>query len=519
MKKKLLTLILAALVALSGAFAFSACSDNETTNVNPPVGGNESEDEGTEPITFADFIKDHSDKAVEFYREKFSALTSDKQLLAETVSIGANSNNELSTLTAVYTYKIDNTKRKIDIVTANISPTVVLDDIVSGSVESVQYTTQKTTVFEFDSKENKENADLSAKLFALANIGNADLKVFSESEFSPLGGNVREFVLTYLKDGVYKTGKISVIVDNNTKENLMQNLDNPNKVFAYEETATYAVKQDGQATLYSTSYSLADETFKQSPTVDPSNPEKDPDDPSNPEKDPDTPVTPVDPETDKIEKVEDLTKGEVAQTVYSALNNTFLNQIGKTVFGKAFNAEKLIESKWDLGESDQINQIKFAATYESGTDNYVYGIGTITLASSIDVKNLTKDNINETISKSTASNYNRDYNFGYTKSIQGTRDSLVEAIFGACEHNLTEGSTRLFIDNGAATDGVGGINQAREFKVAEITDKGVNEFTVRVQKSSDDNEYVTNLGIEGNYVVINQKSEMFSGNFVTKIEN
>lgn len=519
MKKKLFALLLAVIVALGVAFAFSACSggktvgENPPASENPPVGGIGSDGEDEPSITFADFIKDHSDKARSLYNQKFSALSAEVQTLGRYVSIGATSNDELNAVTVARIYKVDDTKRKIDIVKASLLHAVDLDDIVDGSVGDILYTTQITPVFEFDVKENKLNGDVAEVLYQKAGL-ESDLKIFSESQSSPLGSNVREFKLLTFKDGVYKTGKISVIVDGNTKENLIQNLNNPNKVFSYEEANLYEVTPEGSALIISEEYNFSQDTYPADPQVPEEGGEGEGGGGENP---------PEESGDDKQEQHFNSVAQLIAacnDQLFEALDNTFLTRIGRAVYGQTFNAEQLVEHKWDLGNIEQISQIKFTGTYKDTSNSFAYGIGTIELASAITIDDLTKDNIEATFKGALiVANYTENYTLGYAKSIQGTRDSLVEAIFAACGHNLTEDSTRLFLDRGHKTDGVGYKGEAREFIVAEITDKGVNEFTIRVKNSSNDDEYIENLKKEGNYAVVGQESETLSGNFVTKPEN
>ncbi len=256
MKKKLAILLLAAFAALFGAFAFSACGGGDPTtpdvNNNQSGGGNQQDkDDDTSSITFDDFIKNHSDKAKSFYTQNLSAISAGSQSLGQIVSIGANQNDELNTVTVARTYKSDGTKCIVDIVTVSISPAIDLDDIVDGTVENVQYTTQTTTVFEFDSDENLYNSDLAEVLYEKAGI-ESDLKIFSEHA-SSYGTAVREFRLLSFSDGVYTVEKISVFVDNKSKENLMQSLENP-ELCIFEEADSFKAVPDGSVAIISEDY-------------------------------------------------------------------------------------------------------------------------------------------------------------------------------------------------------------------------------------------------------------------------
>ena len=498
MNKSLFKIVTVLCTAFCG-LTMVACSTGgeSTTNEN----NNQNTEEEETSITFADFIAKHSDKAVKFYNDNFSGITAGKDVLSQTVAIGANSKDELENVRVSCIYKVDDTKRKLDIIDATLNTPIDLDDIVSDKVVNVQYTQTTTNVFEFDAKENKTNTELKDALFSTANV-NADL--FTEVE--PRYQNARTFNLLTSEDGIYTVGQLSVIVDDDrSQEHLLENIQKPSKVEDYFVVKDYSTAEDGDATIISTSYNLANETFKNDEEEKP---------PVDPEK-PDPPV-----EEEKIESIQDLLKDEYSQQVYQALNENALNKAGRKIFGQTFKADKIVESSWDIGNEDIINEIKLVTTYENNPDSYFYGIGTITLASPINVKELSKNEIAQSITYSLSdATYTKDYTFNYTNSIQGTRDELVKAIFAACGHDLTKGSTRLFYDVGPSTDGYGGIKVAHGFKVAEVTDTGVQEYTIRVAEAANDDGYCKNLEKESQFAIVSQKSTTLSGNFVTKGDN
>lgn len=201
------------------------------------------------------------------------------------------------------------------------------------------------------------------------------------------------------------------------------------------------------------------------------------------------------------------------------MNENALVKAGRTIFTRTFSADKVVEAHWDIGNEDIINEIKLITTYESEPDNYVYGIGTITLANPINVKEISKDEIESTIKNSLKdATYSKDYSFGYLVSLQKEKANLTNEIFKACGHDLiNNNSIRLIVDNGYKTDGLGVSGETHEFKVAEITDQGVQEYTIRVTESSNDNGYIENLKKEGNFAILSQKSSTLSGNFVKEM--
>lgn len=482
-----------------------ACSTGgeSTTNEN----NNQNTEEEETSITFADFIANHSNKAVEFYREKFSALTSGKELLAETVSIGANSNDELNTLTAVYTYKVDDTHRKIEKVKATLSSPVDLDKIVDGTAGSVTYTPQIEEILLFDIQFIKENAELTEKLFSTVEL-NSNVKIFGE--VAPAYGNTRTFHLLTYETNAYSVGEISVIVDDNTQENLMAHLQDPAKVVNYKQVETFPVKEEGQKTIISSEYDFASDTYTPAP-VEPENPDQGGEGESG-EGGGETEET--------IGSIAELIQN-YNDEVYAALNETFLNRAAQRFTGKnTINSEDIIESKWDLGnnlEDTNLQEVKLIMTYIYGNGYNIYTIGTIEFKSAINLRECSKDDINQIINDSLmGAIYQTNYSFVYRVSDQSMHSDLVNAIFAACGHELTEGSTILFHDMGHILDSA--LNEAHGFKVAEITDKGVHEFTVRVKEALGDTGYINNLEEENGFIQSSQQSHKFSGNFVTKTE-
>lgn len=508
MKNALFKIVAVLCAAVCGLATVACGTGNQPATNGNTTNNNQDNTEEEEPsITFAEFIANHSGKAVEFYSEEFSALTVGKQLLAETVAIGANSNDELNTLTAINTYKVDNAKRKIEKVTVNLASPVDLDKIVDGSAAAVNYTPQTEEILLFDVKEIKENAQLTETLFSVAEL-NSDVKIFGE--VAPAYGNTRTFHLLTYGTNAYSVGEISVIVDDNTQENLMAHLQDPAKVVNYKQVETFPVKEEGQKTIISSEYDFASDTYTPAPV-----------EPENPDHGGEGEEGEGGGETEeKIGSIAELIQN-YNDEVYAALNETFLNRAAQRFTGKnTINSEDIIEAKWDLGnnlEDTNLQEVKLIMTYKDGDfNNYI--IGTIKFKNALNLNSLNSDNINSSIKDNlTGASYIHDYSFMYKMEEQGTRNELVNAIFVACGHELTEGSTILFDDMGHILDSA--LNEAHGFKVAEITDRGVHEFTVRVKEALDDTGYINNLEKENGFIQSSQQSHKFSGNFVTKGDN
>ncbi len=233
--------------------------------------------------------------------------------------------------------------------------------------------------------------------------------------------------------------------------------------------------------------------------------------------DPNPPVNPNPPVVeDKIESIQDLI-GKYSNVVYDALNDNFLESAGKSAFGsRTFKAENLVSVTWDIGTSDTISEIKFIATYANSDTDYTYGVSSIKLNDTINVKDLNKDNIVSTINNSTATTV-RDYTFRFDPSIQDERAELTNAI---CDKVFETNGTvinRYIVDNGYKVDNT--LNESREYKVVEITENGIEEISIRIKDASDDNGYISNLENTSNYRTFDKNSYKLSGNKVDANEN
>ncbi len=213
-----------------------------------------------------------------------------------------------------------------------------------------------------------------------------------------------------------------------------------------------------------------------------------------------------------VESIRDLIEN-YSDVVYSALVDNFLESAGKSAFGsRTFNAENLISVTWDIGTSDTISEIKFVATYSNSDTDYTYGVSSIKLNDTINVKDLNKDNIVSTIKNSTATTV-RYYTFRFDPTIQEGRAELTKAI---CDKVFGENAsaTRFIVDNGYKLDNT--LNEAREFKVVEITNTGIQEISIRIKDASTDEGYIANLENQSNYRTFDEKSYTLSGNKITQ---
>ncbi len=212
-----------------------------------------------------------------------------------------------------------------------------------------------------------------------------------------------------------------------------------------------------------------------------------------------------------VESIRDLIEN-YSEIVYSALTDNFLESAGKAMFGnRTFKAENLISVSWDLGNNDIISEIKIVTTYANNSTGNTYAIGSLILNDAINIKELHRDNIASTINSATATIV-KEYSFGYTTTTQEGRGTLTKAI---CDKVFGENAsaTRYIVDNGYKVDNT--LNEAREFKVVEITDTGIQEISIRIKDASTDEGYIANLE-QSKYRTFDEKSYTLSGNKITQ---
>ncbi len=213
-----------------------------------------------------------------------------------------------------------------------------------------------------------------------------------------------------------------------------------------------------------------------------------------------------------VESIRDLIEN-YSEIVYSALTDNFLESAGKAMFGnRTFKAENLISVSWDLGNNDIISEIKIVTTYANNSTGNTYAIGSLILNDAINIKELHRDNIASPINSATATIV-KEYSFGYTTTTQEGRGALTKAI---CDKVFGENAsaTRYIVDNGQQVDNTLGM-QAREFKVVEITDTGIQEISIRIKDASTDEGYIANLE-QSKYRTFDEKSYTLSGNKITQ---
>jgi len=472
---------------VGSAFSFTGCfggkKDTPTASEKPPVESilpdnssdktSEVESEipqGPKPqvnISFEDFMKNHSELALGFANQYVKAdLTDNKMPLSETWGFHANDQDELDSLSLTYTYASSDTTRVLEVANATFTSPIDLDDIVAGEVETVAYQVTRQTAFEFDAKTSFLKSEFANALCDKV-IDRDTVKYFSEVKTD--GERTRQFQIA--EETPRAINVYSLLVAGTSEEEILANM---NYSFNYEfkHIATYPLGDKQSVTMKTSEYQL--EEFA----------------PEN-----------VD------EAIKDFNT-EIA----SALDQHFLSVVGKDAFGKSFDKTKIQSYSWDIGTGDNIDQVKFIATYNRFTDSTIYVVYNIDIKKPIIIKDLTKNNIDhEFLNAIENATISQEYFVSYATQIQGTRDKLVNSIFEAygMSKECPEGAVRYYIAQGATIDAT--LGESHAFKVVEISENSVKEFSIRIKTSSSDEEFVSKLSDQGNYRIYDEKSCVMEG--------
>ena len=91
--------------------------------------------------------------------------------------------------------------------------------------------------------------------------------------------------------------------------------------------------------------------------------------------------------------------------------------------------------------------------------------------------------------------YNKHKILNYDKTIQGTKDALIDAIAKVA---ITDGYdydsedvTKIYIDEGAGTNST--LGEVRGFKIILISSEGVREHSIQISKASSDSALISQI--------------------------
>lgn len=199
---------------------------------------------------------------------------------------------------------------------------------------------------------------------------------------------------------------------------------------------------------------------------------------------------------------------DYATAVNSTFNSRFLTEALKLSRFLSLDASLVHDAKWILNGDKQVESIDFAFHYGEG-DSQAYYVVNLALSNPLTIDDVIKnaDSLADVTTTKT-----QKYYIDYTQSVQGTRDELMNAIFKAngMSAECPSGATRLIVD---VSDGMGVTisGEIHKFRVCEIREDGISEFTINIKKSNNDSEYITKLSGRSNYEILEEKSANLAG--------
>ena len=434
--------------------------------VTATAGGKTASCEVSVYLTLGQLVADYNDRAESFVMDSVRpSAVENREVLSESCWISANAEYKIDKVTFVYIYKVDETARALETATATLQSPVNIADVAEGKDVQAQVNVERTTVFEFDAKENFDKQETVKAIYTAGKSDSSPVKVIKETK--TVDTNYREFHFPVQTDVGVTVRGVTVEAGNGSEQALIENLqDKYSRTFTTMEE--YSV--DG-LNVYATPYEF-ENTGTENPDTDP-----------NP--DPEEPTV----SNSEIKALLD------EKCVDGILERCFLT----------FTADKanISNSVWYLTKDadGNITCAEYSFNYRrSSTSEYFY-IAKVEFDTPITVQDI-KDG---KLSKAT---YSSAYWVNYNVPIQETRAALKNAI---CDKLFGENqtATRYIVDNGAHLDMT--LNASREFKVVEVSEEGAKEISVRIKNSSNDAGFISNLNIETNYRTFGGKAYTISG--------
>ncbi len=490
--KALLTILITAGLAGGAYYGYTYWKDLQAENEKPPIvnpdngkedeGGNENlspnpsnpeENENPSPtpqLTFAEFMADHSDKAVAFV-ETFAraSIVKNSEVLSSTWGFHANSEGKLDSLSLTYTYKSNDTVRTIEVANMTFTNPIDLQKIVDGTTTENDRlnTITRETAFTFDARESYMDGNIADAVFAKF-TNEANKRYFKE--VSTPSKTSRKFAVAEETSTAIKVWYVTV--EGTTDTEIIENLKSPSK-YTIVQQATYPIGDNNSTTISKEVYE--DEVFP-------------------------------------IENVSELVS-EFGTAITDTLNTHYFEKSAKAVFTRTFDKTKPLTYTWDIETGKEIEYIKFIGTYSKSNTNDTYGISKCTFATPIKVSDLTRTNIDSVFANAVSgATFKSEYSFSYNPTVQGTRDNLVNAIFEAygMSKECPEGAKRYFVDDGSYIDSTLG-SEAKGLTVAQIEKDKVKQFRISIKYGSTDEELIEKLKTSSNFRVSTQKSQTMNG--------
>jgi len=443
------------------------------------------------PITLDEFATDHNKAATDFIKNKIRpSVVGNKEVKAEYAYIVGNSENALCEVNIVWTYSVNETDRKVELANVTLPAPVTFRNIVNDNytINASELDIDRTDIFTFNAQRNYNKQNIATALYAKAGVS-ADVKLYAEIDSG--NASYRSFNLLGLMDGKISVTQIDVLKGDGTQEALLQNIDRP-----FTQTSVPSEHNIDGANIYGSPYALED---------------------LGPETEQPTPPDPIDPDNpnpeEKIENVQDLI-AKYASTVKTALNDNYLYNMGRQCFGRGFKTEIVLDTEWYISSGATIYKIEVIMKCDVGGGSTRFIIGTISLSTPINVKELSKDTIASVFEENSSdATYTQAYTFTYDDQMASERTEIKNAI---CDKFFGENdcAIRYIKDRGWSHNS--DLKELRRFTVVEISENIVKEISINIKDSSSDNEYIAKLSDSSNYRTYNEKSYTISG---VKVEN
>lgn len=434
-------------------------------------------------LTLAQFMSENSAIAnmfVDDYIRPQAIVADDEDVKSEICTlVPSSSKEELHSVKFAYTTKIDDTQRAVKVTTATLKKDLLLEDIVKhySSKSSLEKTLEADvdisteTIFEFDAKTNYAKQNIAEAVYNAYNT-TSEVKLYNQQQ-SPTRKDYS--LMTYLqKEGKTYTVHSFEVRNNENEETFISNINSD--MFRRDKQIVSTHTLDGEL-LYDNGYTL--EQFQEIPPV-----------------------------------IEYEEKTITAEEITTALNENYKEAAVKSCFPSEFvyNENNVLNEKWYVtqNDKDQIVSANFAFNNVDEKGNAYFALTEVNFASPVDIKDLSEGNLPN-------ATYNRLYRVNYKASIQETRKELTNAICNKVFDTNGTIENRYLIDIGASLEDPQVSGTVREFKVIEVTDKGVQEANVNIKTSDNDAGYIAKLESEENYRVFNQSSQNITGKEVEDV--
>ena len=210
--------------------------------------------------------------------------------------------------------------------------------------------------------------------------------------------------------------------------------------------------------------------------TDPDDGKEDPENPGEP-TDPDNPGgEPTDPDDEKekfkIDTLDEL-KEYQNRTIYDYFNDNYIQSVVTKLAGRSASVDNAEQIEWAITgtEGETITELQVRFVYHRDA-SYMYYVGTVTPTEAITVTDILDSN---TLSEPEIV---RDYQAGAVEADMEKNHSLAEAIVTELGGTFNDSDQLLVSMDNTSTDPE--YSWVRNITVKQITDTGVNEYTITI---------------------------------------